>query len=66
MERATKLVIDAWFVAYNKIVKIQNIKPYNIYNMDKSGFSIGTINLTQIIINSTLYTKYQAHPGRQE
>jgi len=34
--------------------------------MDESGFSIGTMELTRIIIDSTLRTKHQAHPGRQE
>lgn len=34
--------------------------------MDESGFSIGTMESTRIIIDSTLRTKHQAHPGRQE
>ena len=34
--------------------------------MDESGFSIGIMESTRIIIDSTLRTKYQAHPGRQE
>jgi len=38
----------------------------NIYNMDESGFSIGTMESTRIILDSTLRTKHQAHPGRQE
>ena len=38
----------------------------NIYNMDESGFSIGTMESTRIIIDSILCTKYQTHPGRQE
>jgi hypothetical protein len=52
--------------ASDEIVKSQNIKPHNTYNMDESGFSIGTMDSTRIIIDSTLRTKYQAHPGRQE
>jgi hypothetical protein len=63
IDRATKLVIDAWFVAYNEIVKTQNIKPYNTYNIDKSSFLIRTIDLTRIIINSMLCIKYQAYPS---
>ena len=66
MDGAIKSVIDAWFVVYDEIVKTQNIKPHNTYNMDESGFSIGTMDSTRIIIDSTLRTKYQAHPGRQE
>jgi hypothetical protein len=34
--------------------------------MDESGHSIGTMESTHIIIDSTLRTKHQAHPGRQE
>src|ERR1700709_828052 len=66
MDRATKPVIDVWFNMYKEIVKIQKIKQGNTYNIDKSGFLIGTIESTRIIIDSILCTKYQAHPGRQE
>jgi hypothetical protein len=34
--------------------------------MDESGFSIRTMESTRIILDSTLRTKHQAHPGRQE
>jgi hypothetical protein len=34
--------------------------------MDESGFSIGTMESTRIILDSTLRTKHQAHPGRQD
>ncbi|APA08388.1 hypothetical protein sscle_03g031580 [Sclerotinia sclerotiorum 1980 UF-70] len=34
--------------------------------MDESGYSIGTMESTRIIIDSTLCTKHQAYPGRQE
>ncbi|APA08975.1 hypothetical protein SS1G_02829 [Sclerotinia sclerotiorum 1980 UF-70] len=36
------------------------------YNMDESGHSIGTMESIRIIIDSTLRTKHQAHPDRQE
>src|SRR2546421_1871811 len=38
----------------------------NIYNMDETGFAIGTLESNRIIIDSTLRTKFQAQPGRQE
>jgi transposase len=66
MDGATKPAIDAWFVAYKDLIQILNIKPQNTYSMDESGFTIGTMDSTRIIIDSTLRTKYQAHPGRQE
>jgi hypothetical protein len=66
MDGATKPVLDAWFDAFKMIVQKHKIKKENIYNMDESGHSIGTMESTHIIIDSTLRTKHQAHPGRQE
>ena len=66
MDGATKPVLGKWFDAYQGIVQEFKILEKNIYNMDESGFSIGTMESTRIIINGTLRTKHQAHPGRQE
>ena len=66
MDRATKPVLEAWFNAYQSIVREYKILEENIYNIDKSGFSIGTMESTQIIIDFSLCTKHQAHLGRQE
>ena len=66
IDKATKPVLNTWFDAFQKVVQEQGIKQENIYNIDESGFSIGTIESTRIIIDSTLRTKYQAHPSRQE
>lgn len=66
MDGATKEVISAWFNAYQKVVQEYGIKQENTYNMDESVFSIGTMESTRIILDSTLRTKHQAHPGRQE
>ena len=46
MDGATKSTIDAWFVAYEEIVRTLNIKPYNTYNIDESRFSIRIMDLT--------------------
>jgi hypothetical protein len=66
MDGTNKPVLDAWFDAYKKIVTTSGIKQENTYNMDESGHSIGTLESTHMIIDSTLRTKHQAHPGRQE
>jgi len=58
MDRAIKSVLDTWFNIYKKVVQEQGIKQKNIYNIDESGFSVGTMELTQIILNSTLCTKH--------
>jgi hypothetical protein len=65
MDGATKPVLDEWFDAYQKVVQEQGIMQENIYNMDESGFSIGSMETTRIVIDSTLRTKHHAHPGRQ-
>ena len=66
MDGATKLVLNAWFDAFQKVVQEQGIKQENIYNIDKSGFLIRTMESTRIIIDLTLCIKHQAHLGRQE
>jgi len=66
MDGATKPVLEAWFDAYNKMVEKEGFKQETTYNMDESGFSIGTMESTRIVIDSYLRTKHQAHPGRQE
>ena len=66
MDGATKEVLNAWFDAYQKVVQECKITQENTYNMDESGFSIGTMESTGIILDGTLHTKHHAHPGRQE
>jgi transposase len=66
MDGATKEVLNAWFDAYKKVVQECKIAQENTYNMDEFGFSIGIMESTRIILDSTLRTKHQAHPGRQE
>jgi hypothetical protein len=66
IDGATRLVLDAWFDAFQKVVQEHGIKQKNTYNIDESGFSIGTMESTQIIIDLTLRTKHQAYPSRQE
>ena len=38
----------------------------NIYNMDESGFSIGTIKAGRVIVDSKAPNQFQAQPGRHE
>ena len=42
------------------------IKPENIYNMDETGFSIGSIQATHVVIDDTIKAQFQAQPGRQK
>jgi hypothetical protein len=66
MDGATKPVLMAWFEAFKKIFEEQGILEQDMYNMDEHGNSIGTMEPSRIIIDSTCRTKYQVHPGRQE
>jgi uncharacterized protein YlxP (DUF503 family) len=66
MNGVTKEVLRGWFDAYKSLKTEQKIENYNTYNMDETGFSIGTMQSTRIIVDSTLRTRFQAHPGRQE
>ena len=66
IDGATKPVLDVWFNVYMQVVREFRITQENTYNIDESGFSIGTMESTQIILDSTLRIKHQAHPGRQE
>lgn len=63
MDGVTVPVVNAWFDALKDIlVRMKK----GIYNMDETGFSNGTMELTRVIVDSMLRTRYQAHPGRQE
>jgi hypothetical protein len=66
MNGVTKQVLKAWFDMYKSLITEQKIKNYNTYNMDETGFSIGTMQSTRIIVDSTLRMHFQAHLGRQE
>jgi len=66
MNGVTKEVLKAWFDAYKSLITELKIENYNTYNMDETGFSIRTMQSTRIIVDSTLRTRFQAHPSRQE
>ena len=59
--------LQNWFDAFEKVViNDDDVRPENVYNMDESGFSIGTINAMRVIVNTQIGQRYQANPGRQE
>jgi hypothetical protein len=59
-------IVKVWFDVYKDILVRMKIEEKNIYNIDETGFSIGTMESTQVIADSTLRTKHQAYPGCQE
>jgi hemoglobin-like flavoprotein len=46
MNGVTIPVVKAWFDAYKDLLIRMKIEEKNIYNMDKTGFSIGTMDST--------------------
>ena len=42
------------------------IQMEDVYDMDETGFLIGTIQNVHVIVNKTVHMKYQAQPGWQE
>ena len=47
--------LSKWFDDLVHVIDEFDIKPKNIYNMDKSRFSIRNIEATYVIINSTIH-----------
>ena len=62
----SKEALMIWFNAFQQTIQEKEILPENTYNFDESGFSIGKIEASRVIINSRIRQKYQAQPGRQE
>ena len=59
-------VLNKWVVDVESIIRDYNIQPWDIYNMDETGYSIGSIRATRGIIDKTKNIWYSAIPGRQE
>jgi len=55
-----------WFDTVQEAIEEYNILKENTYNMDESGFSIGTIEASKVIINREIREYYQSQPGYQE
>ena len=59
-------VLKKWFEEFKRVIEELGVDIENIYNMDETGFSIGTIKSSNIIINKDACMKLQAAPGHQE
>ena len=66
MYAATKDALDAWFDAVEETIAKFDIHYSDIYNMDETGFAIGSMDSTRVIVDSTVRTHWKAMPGRQE
>ena len=59
-------VLRKWFTEVKSIIDEYHIQPHDTYNMDETGYSIGYIKATRVIIDKTRNLRYSAVPGRQE
>jgi len=66
VKEISKAKVSGWFDEFEKTITTYQITVENMYNMDETGFSIGCIKAAKVVVNKTLKTKRQAHPGRQE
>ena len=66
IKETSRPILEKWFADVKSIIDEFNIQPQDIYNMDETGFSIGSIKATRVIIDRTQNIRYSAYPGRQE
>ena len=66
IREASPNILNKWFTEYKRKIDELNVVPENIYNMDETGFNIGTMRSSNIIIDKDTRSKLQAAPGRQE
>ena|SRR5579862_1640669 len=62
----TPELMHEWFDAFEKACQEHNFELQDIYNMDETGFGIGTSQSSYVVIDTTLRTQYKVEPGRQE
>jgi hypothetical protein len=58
--------LEKWFTELAALIEKYNIQLGNIYNMDESGFNIGDFEARQVVVDTSVQSRYQAQPGRQE
>ena len=65
-KETTSEAINLWFDVFRDALEEFKFEKHNVYNMDETGFGIGTSQCNRVIIDSSLQTRYKAEPGRQE
>jgi hypothetical protein len=67
--RVQETTVDAimqWLNLVVNTIQKYGVQKKDIYNMDESGFAIGSTQGACVIINSQIRSQFQAQPGRQE
>ena len=61
----TKEGLELWFDEFEKTIEEKNIQIED-NNMDETGFAIGTVQGSYIVVNKESTKRYQAHLGQQQ
>jgi len=62
----TKEDLNRWFDEFETTVEEKNIRIEDMYNMDETGFAIGAVQRSYVIVDKESGTRYEAQPGQQE
>ena len=62
-KETTSIAINGWFDTFNEVMDEYSFKLQNIYNMDETGFAIGSSQYSRVVVDITLQTWYKAKPG---
>jgi hypothetical protein len=58
--------LEDFFAELKDVMQEFDIRPENIYNMDETGFNIGDFEARNVVVDTSVQSRYQAQPGRQE
>ena len=58
--------LEEFYVELERVIQEYEILPENIYNMDETGFNIGDYEARHVVVDTSIQSRYQAQPGRQE
>jgi Tc5 transposase DNA-binding domain len=64
MKETTADAILWWLNTTRQTIEEYQVDPKNIYNMDESGFAIGSTQSACVIIDARISSQFQAQPGR--
>ena len=67
IERTNPEKLKQWFNEFEKeVINDPDVLIENVYNMDESGFSIGSIKVRRVIIDLKVQTRFLSQLGHQE
>lgn len=56
--------VTEWFAAVERVIQDYDVKPENIYNIDDTGFSIGSTQAGYVIVDDNVQSQFQIQHGR--